>query len=490
MADAEPTRPGEPGADSTPTDDAAPATGETPANDSAPVEPAGNASPTRDAAHASAPLGDTTTDARPSDPAATGETEASDSAFDEPAGDTPPSNDAETTTPTPEAAPTSAPLDDTAENAPPPDNAETTTPTDDAPAKETPEATNSIGGTIPPWWTWVGSHRKPVVLVVVLVVVAVVGTVVAVSLTRERPQDVVRAYLDALRSGDTQAALEIAGEPEDNRRVRFLSADALADDWAVDAIAERHVRDTEADVDVTISAGGTSKQGRFHMVKDDDGWKMESPFVKVDLAVPGLDVVELGGVRQPAERDQATQLVPLLLFPGVYELYPSLGDRLTFDPALFIAAPREADESVIRLAPAYSLTEAGATAAQKAVNTAIDECATQAVRNPPGCPFDITEASALWVYDDVTDVGWTVVTHPEAHFATRNDGGIALVVRKPGTVRVTGTGIPGDGAAPAPFALTCEFGLDNLTVAVQGDDIVIEHVTGDEYAAAFSTTCF
>ena len=355
-------------------------------------------------------------------------------------------------------------------------------------AEESTSDTGAPGGTIPPWWAWVGRHRKPVALVVVLVV-AVVVAVVVVPGGGPGPKDVVQSYMDAIRSGDTAAALEIAGEPEDDGRVRFLSADALAGDWSVEALAERHVGEDEADVDVTIRSGKTRQQGRFHMLKDENGWRMESPFVKVDLSVADLDVVELGRVRQPAERDE-TREIPLLLFPGAYDLYPSLADRIAFDQPRFIATPTEADDLATRLTAGYTLTDAGAEAAQKAVDAAIDRCAAQKVPGPPGCPFDVAENSAVYSLEDVSDVVWTVVSHPVAYFAQAPNGsGIELVVRVPGTVRVTGTGVPED-AARTSFALTCEFGLDNLIPAVTPDGVTIGNKTGDDYSAALSTECY
>ena len=136
-----------------------------------------------------------------------------------------------------------------------------------------------------------------------------VPVVVAVS-SSSGPTAVVRDYLDAIRAGDTQAALEIAGEPKPEGRLEFLSADALADDWTVDAIVERHRTDDEVDVDVTISTEHDSEQGRFHLVDDDDGWTIEAPFVAVDLVAGDLDVVELGGVRTRAVGHRAPAGVP------------------------------------------------------------------------------------------------------------------------------------------------------------------------------------
>lgn len=360
----------------------------------------------------------------------------------------------------------------------------------DAQEQPTPKET----ATIPPWWDWVARHRKPVALVAGLAVVALVATLVTIATLTPGPKDVVQDYLDAIHAGDTQAALEIAGEPGDDRtRLRFLSPEALADGWSVDAVVERHRRDNEADVDVTLSAGETSAQGRFHLVDGDDGWTIESPFVRIDLTVPNLEAVELGGMRHPvrqAENQPAT--AQLLLFPGVYELYPSLADQVTFDPPVLIATPQLSMDYAVQLTADYTLTDDGVDATQEAVEARVRDCATKREISPAGCPFSGEEAPAVREFEDVTDVTWKVVTYPEAQVVRSNVGGPALVVRKPGTVKLTGSGIPWepDGAARTTFAQTCEFGVDNLTVAVTVDDITVNGLTGNRYSAAQATQCF
>jgi hypothetical protein len=443
-----------------------------------PAHPAGDgdAAPTDATSPEDLPADGTASGADTPSAASSGEVRE-DSADDVAPADGPPASDGGS----PADEPVSEPADEPVGGAAPDDRAS---------GESTYDAPPSVRGTVPAWWRWVGLHRKPVSLVAGLVVVAVVGTIVAVSVGGQGPRDVVQSYLDAIRSGDARAALEIAGEPDDEEdRLRFLSADALADDWTVDAVVERNVREDEADVDVTFRAGDIARQGRFHLLKGDDGWTMESPFVKVDLAVGDLDVVELGAVRQAADRDVTTQVVPLLLFPGVYELYPSLRERLAFDQPLLVVPPTAFNDGAVRVTAAYTLTDAGAAAAQEAVNAGVDKCATHKRARPPGCPFDISDDSTVRSLEEVTDIAWTIVTHPEAHFpATRT--GIALVLRRPGTVKVTGTGVPEDGGARTPFTLTCEFGVDNLIIDVTADGVEIGNDVRDDYSAAVGTECF
>lgn len=350
-------------------------------------------------------------------------------------------------------------------------------------------------GTTPPWWEWMRKRRKPVLLVTGLLVVALVATLVIVAVVTPGPKDVVQKYLDALQAGDVDTARTIAGEPEDGQYLAFLTEKALADDWTVDAIAERHRDEDDAEVDVTIRAGDLTQQGRFSLVHDDEaGWRLETPYVKVNLAVGDIDAVELGGERLPMHQSTPIAqngVAELLLFPGVYELYPSLAKRAKFEPSVLIATPQGSQDSVLQATPARTLTDAGEDEVQQAINKHVDECATRSDTEPSGCPFSARESSALRDFDFLDDVTWTVVNYPEVNFATGNDNAIALDLRKPGTVRLTGTAVPDEpeGAARVNIALTCEFGVDGIGVTLLMNGFQVSGGRPD-YTVQTSTKCF
>lgn len=357
----------------------------------------------------------------------------------------------------------------------------------DSPESETDRPT----GTTPAWWSWVARHRKAVALVAGLVVVAVVATVVTVSVAADGPRDVVQSYMDAIHSGDVDAALAIAGKPEDDGRLAFLSADALADDWSVGAVVERHRRDDEADVDVTIVAGENTQQGRFHVVKGDDGWTIEAPFVDVELQVSGVSTVELGDVVRAADAAEPGTTIPLRVFPGVYDLYPSLAEQVTFEPGVLVAAPVPSPDRKLRFAAEYTFTSEGAAFANGAIARRVTECESATTIDPDGCPFSGEDERALFSYRDVTDVSWAVTRMPDARFVP-GIGGPRMVLREPGVVTLSGSGFPyePDGAEAEPFSVTCEFGVDNLAVAVTRSGLAVNGAVGRPYAAAEATHCF
>ncbi|MFI7673382.1 hypothetical protein [Actinophytocola sp. NPDC049390] len=364
----------------------------------------------------------------------------------------------------------------------------------DAEATHTGESTSDtpsgVGATTPAWWSWVGRHRKPVGIVAALVVLAVVATVVTVSVVTPGPTDVVQSYMDALQAGDTETALDIVGEPEDDDHVRILAEEALADDWTVTSVVERHRRGEEADVDVTITSGDTSEQGRFHLVEDDDGWTIESPFVRVDLVVSGLDTIELGGVREPVRGEGAA--MSLLLFPGAYDLYPSLGEHVTFDPGVLVAAPQTPAGQTTRFAVRYTLTDKGTAVADEAITDRVEACESMPGLTPDGCPFNVGDDRAFYEFSDVVGVKRSVTSMPKARFVPAPDGTPRLVLRTPGTVTITGSGIPyePEGAEPEPFTVTCEFGIDSLAVPVTFDGVTMTSAATRPYGVGATPVCF
>jgi hypothetical protein len=297
--------------------------------------------------------------------------------------------------------------------------------------------------------------------------------------------------MDAIHAGDVDAALEIAGEPKDDHRLAFLSADALADDWSVGAIVERHRRDDEADVDVTITAGDSTRQGRFHVVKGDDGWRIEAPFVEVELQVAGVSTVELGDVAQTATAAEPGGSIPLRLFPGVYDLYPSLAEQVVFDPGVLIAAPMPSADQTLRFAAEYTLTSDGAAFANGAIAKRVTECEAQTTISPDGCPFSGENERVLYLFSDVTEVSWAVTRMPDAHFVP-DVRGLRMVLRAPGLATLSGSGLryQSDGDEAQPFTATCEFGVDNLAVEITKDGLAVNGAVGRPYAATETTHCF
>lgn len=334
-----------------------------------------------------------------------------------------------------------------------------------------------------------GRLRRPRTLIATAVAAGVVvaGGVVLLS-TEDSPVPVIQEYLDAIRSGDTEAALRIAGDPIADGP--FLSAKALADDWHVDKVVERHHTGDMAEVDVTISTGGRSQQGRFSLREFDGDWKIQNPFVDVALATGPLDTLELGGETVPSEQLKSASV---RLFPGAYRLYPSLADRVTYTPTHLLALPREKWQPPMAITG--ELTQRGADLARQTFKDRLDNCAKQTVGNPKGCPFGAAAygggeyTTDVMIDDDifteVRDVSWQITTYPEVAFEP-DTGGFLTVLRKPGHLRLTGSGIPLNDSESGRVSLVADCGvyLKDLWLVPAQDGFTLTH--GHLIGVAFS----
>lgn len=329
------------------------------------------------------------------------------------------------------------------------------------------------------WWEWFGRRRRALLVVAGVLVVGLVATFVVTSISAPGPEDVVEDYLNAIRAGDTDAALEIVGKPNPRNRLDFVTTDAMADGWTVDAAVVRNLResdnaDDEADVDVTISTKKDSMQGRFHVVQRDDEWKIDSPFVEVRMTLTGMDSVTLGRVtRKVPPPDPTRGSTSALLFPGVYRVESAEG-RMSLSPNEFIAAPRPDDETLQDYVPTMELTDSGAEEAQRAVDAYVDACAKRTVAAPAGCPFSADDVVGGWT--EVKTVAWRITAHPQAVLEPSDRYGFALITRKPGTVQLTGTGVEEEPPAKH-FTATCEFALGDAAYANLSIDMSAKELT-------------
>jgi hypothetical protein len=231
-----------------------------------------------------------------------------------------------------------------------------------------------------------GWPRRPRTLIATAVAAAVVvaGGVFLLS-AEDSPVPVIQEYLDAIRSGNINAAMNMTDDPMVDGT--FLSAEALADDWRVDKVVERHRTDDMAEVDVTISAGGHSEQGRFSLTNVNGDWKIQDPFVEMALDIGPLDTVELGGDEAPSEQLESAGArgVKVLLFPGAYRLYPSLADRITLESTHLLALPHEEPRPTVVITG--ELPQQGVNLAQQTFKDHLDNWVKQTVGNPKTCPF-------------------------------------------------------------------------------------------------------
>jgi hypothetical protein len=90
-------------------------------------------------------------------------------------------------------------------------------------------------------------------------------------------------------------------------------------------------------------------------------------------------------------------------------------------------------------------------------------------------------------FTEVRDVSWQITTYPEVTFKPGN-GGFAVVLGKPGTLRLTGSGIPlnGNESDRVSFAADCGVYLNNVWLTPTENGFTLRHGTmiGMEFSDA------
>ena len=157
------------------------------------------------------------------------------------------------------------------------------------------------------------------------VVLLLAGAGLYLALRGSAPEDVVTAYLNALRAGDVDTALTYTDEDSgddlsaaDSAR-GFLAGDT-EDEWSFGQVIRRGSGDhhtgepdfPRTTVDATLTgADGATAQNRFELIKFNGEWTIDNPLIELDLSKLPLDFVEFNGVTADTAK-------PVTLFPGVY----------------------------------------------------------------------------------------------------------------------------------------------------------------------------
>lgn len=266
------------------------------------------------------------------------------------------------------------------------------------------------------------------------------------------PEQVVATYLDAVRDGDVDRALDLSAWRPRGESARFLTAEALDDGWTFTDVTETRRTDERATVTARLSGadGGESATAKFDLIATDTGWSLREPFASLRFGTRSLGFAEANGVG--AETGPAAKSVAYLFFPGRYEFYSDAVEQLDLGSLDMVLAPGEdtpkpdsgqPDGSGVIDLGEPGLTESGLKGATKAVGDHIDICAESAKLAPRACPFGTIrelERSLGYEYLDFEDISWTVKKYPEIK-AAATENGFAVTATKPGRVVFTATGI-------------------------------------------------
>ena len=298
----------------------------------------------------------------------------------------------------------------------------------------------------------------PWIAAAVVLVLLVVGGIIGLNLgnAAHAPELQVQAYLDALKKGDAEDALKLAG-------TKVEKADLLLTDEAYknaeDRITRYTISDTSVDgetatVTATITQGGEKYDQEFSLTKAGkdavifDKWELDEPAIgslSVGVTAPENAVIEVSGVDASSARSEGA--IELRALPGTYAV--ALGG----DASWYAAEPTSASvvgfgSDAAEAEPlVIALTEEGTTAATDAVNAWLDDCIASTELAPPGCPFSATNSQNY----EISNLVWTV-TKPTFSIGEFADGVWPVLTDSEGDAKATATAKdPSTGATGTIF---------------------------------------
>ena len=257
----------------------------------------------------------------------------------------------------------------------------------------------------------------PWVIALGVLVLAFFGAVGVLNATVYSANGFVRGYLDALERRDSASALSFDGVgTAEGAGGSSTGSDALLTDDAMAGIsAIELVRDTPGAADThtvvfdyrfanaaapqrtefTVVRSGT----RFGLFPD---WRfVASPLSTVSVTVHNADVLTVNGLDVPTTSDRATGF--LAFAPGSYELTHESEYLVAEASEVAITQPGTIVDAEVRPAP----NAAFVASVEEQATAFLDDCATQTVLMPTGCPFGESIANRI---DSVPR--WSIVGYP------------------------------------------------------------------------------
>lgn len=365
-----------------------------------------------------------------------------------------------------------------------------------APAAETPTEPRTRAGRR----TRRSRARDGVLLALIALIGGALIVLGALSLQRElySPTAFVERYLSLLAQQRAADALQVAGVAVDSATLddaglpaeaseALLRAAALSTLTDIARVEEREVGDETA-VTMSYRAGGV--EGRSTFLVERDGWTgpmpawrfAQSPLAAIEADIEGSRAFAVNGfpidkrqVVEPVtaeEGDEAAEggivSVPLLvLTPGIYAFSIDTAVAHADGSRVLADVPMKNVPLIVRAEPTPEFTEA----VQTEVNAFLDDCATQRVLQPTGCPFGFRVDNRI-----ASEPVWSIASYPEIALVPVGDEwrveATPAAARLNVAIRSLFTGIVTDVDEEVPFTLTAEVSVRNdgsVSILVGGE---------------------
>ncbi|MEV7987877.1 M48 family metalloprotease [Micromonospora sp. NPDC085948] len=316
--------------------------------------------------------------------------------------------------------------------------------------------------------------RRTWLLVGALVLAACVGTggLGVVQWAFFRPQATVDGYFAALADRDSDAALGFRSDGSGVTDRKLLAQLVRGKGYRPPTDVEITKMDRDGDsatATVAYRLAGERRTTEVALRRDDEatlgffhGWQVSGGLTSLDTPIAGPGV-QLNGVALPG----AAEGPALVLLPGEYTA-TGPATALSETPSEIVAVAPGQSTAALQLAPVLKPTAGEAVEAQ--VRAWLDECATQTVAAPPGCPFRYYGGSAQ-------KVTWKILEYPK--IAVELTGPASAQVLTPsetqGRVQASGTTTSYLGTN-TPFTDEDEFTVAGVATA-DGDTIAFRPAT-------------
>jgi hypothetical protein len=296
----------------------------------------------------------------------------------------------------------------------------------------------------------------PWIVAFVLAIAAGGGTVAGLNATVFGPGDFVRVYLDALARGDAESALALPG-------VDAAGADdLLLEDGVLTGLSDtRQLTDDDLGDGrhrITFAWAAPAGDGTTAFEVERVGTRLglfpewgfaESPVARLTLEVLHDPRFSANGIEQNTGRDAAGAVDYAVLVPGSYVF----GHDTAFLRASDVTVLADEVGAVLDATVDVQAGPAFASTLDDEVRAHLDDCSTQQVLFPTGCPFGQTITNRV-----VSDPVWTIAAYPELRI-------------EPGTEFATWVAGPVSGTAHLVVDVKSLF---DGTVTTFDEDVVFE----------------
>lgn len=266
-----------------------------------------------------------------------------------------------------------------------------------------------------------------------ILIVGFVLTVAALNATLFSASGFVRSYLDALARQDAEAALELAGELPESASAELLTADAMGELADIRLVSSVQGPGGVNTVTFSYSAGGIQGQSSFDVISTGrvlalfPTWEFASSPLGVLQVTPRNDARFIANdqdVTAPAQ-NVAT---PYLVFAPTTAV---LTHRSTFLEAAAVTVSVTEPAATISASVDVRPSATFIAEVQSQLDDYLDECTTQEVLLPTGCPFGQEIANRI-----VSTPEWSISQYPKVTIVPGPDASSWLVPRTQGAAHL------------------------------------------------------